>query len=96
MAVTSTPSSGVIKMTAAGDEVLLNIHLTSISVVSAAGLVDDVVLLVDPADTALEIEKTIVAGADYVERNPKKKQCANGVRLHINTGDRAEVYLHYE
>lgn len=97
MAITHMAGSNIFQMTAAGDEITDALWVTGIRVTSDAATIDDRIDLVDPSATGNELWRTITAATDYVEEvtfNPPRLW-RNGVRVHVNEGDRAEIYISY-
>ena len=99
MAVTVSPQVGVITMTEAGDNVNMPIFITGIRVESATAADADVITVTDQHADRRLIWRTSISGAvEFSEETDKSFSIysKDGVRLHVNTGDRATLFIYYK
>jgi len=99
MALTVNQETSTIVMTEEGDNVNMPIFITGIRVESAAPADADVITVTDQHTDRRLIWRTSISGtAEFSEETDKSFSIysRDGVRLHVNTGPRATLFIYYK
>ncbi|MEE9586109.1 MAG: hypothetical protein V3W09_04335 [Nitrososphaerales archaeon] len=93
MAITHNSSARQFAVTAAADEVTVDLIIKSVRWVAEAGVAGNNISIVDPQNTGETLWESVVSGANYVEAQLSETRWANGFRVSVL--DSGTLYINY-